>query len=75
VATIADPKAGAAIALASKEVANLDTLLADKASDASLQTQASVIDQAVTAANAKVGALLTAAQAATTATSPLPAAN
>ena len=76
-ATIADPQAGPAIALASKEVSNLDTLLAGQASNASLQTQVGVIDKAITAANAKVGAVLTAAQApATTAgTSAVPTAN
>ena len=64
-ATIADPSAGPAIALASKEVSNLDGLLASKASGDAVQSQLTIIDKAVTDANAKVGAVLAAAQAAT----------
>jgi hypothetical protein len=63
VATIADPAAGPAIAIASKEVANLDSLLAAKASNADIQAQAKILGQAVTDANAKVGAMLASATA------------
>jgi lysylphosphatidylglycerol synthetase-like protein (DUF2156 family) len=65
VATIADPSAGPAIALASKEVGNLDNLLAAKASDTSVAAQAAIVDKAVTDASSKVGSVLAAAQAAT----------
>jgi hypothetical protein len=68
VATIADPAAGPAIALASKEVANLDDLLAVKASNADIQAQAKILGKAVTDANAKVGAVLAAAQTGASAT-------
>jgi hypothetical protein len=70
IATVADPKAGPAIAKASKEVANLDALLAAKASNADLSAQAAIVDQAITDADAKVGAALTAVQAVTTANPP-----
>jgi hypothetical protein len=63
VAAVADPSAGPAIALASKEVANLDSLLAAKASNADIQAQAKIVGQAVTDANAKVGAVLASASA------------
>ncbi len=59
-ATVADPSAGPAIALASKEVANLDSLLAAKASNETVAAQAVIVEQAVTDANAKVGAVLAA---------------
>ncbi len=68
IATLADPAAGPAIALASSEVANLDNLLAAKASNADIQAQAQILGKAVTDANAKVGAALAAAQAGTSAT-------
>jgi len=71
-ATIADPAAGPAIALASKEVSNLDNLLAAKASDASVASQVAIVDKAVIDANAKVGAVLTAATSAVPMTAPAP---
>lgn len=60
-ATIADPQAGPAIAIASKEVANLDNLLASKASGAAVANQVAILDKAVTDADAKVGAVVAAA--------------
>ena len=53
VAGIAYPKAAPAIAIAAKEVANLNTLLEQKAGDATVQAQISTIDQAIADANAK----------------------